>query len=237
MISTSDGRLRDHGEEVGQHRLADLIDPVRVLDDDRAPGSVRASDAAFISAVNRRRRASGSIWGSGTSGSAMPSRSSSSSRSSRVGVGNLVAHPIAGGLRRRDPSTPVAARSSRATAWKGISLVCDSQKAENTSTPATGRHRRDLAQPAGSCRCPAVPPRRPHAPWPLDRAVQQAVDGGHLPAADRPDSTRHARPRDAARRCASSRRAAHRFVGALDVHHLRFSQQPRRPRPVARWTR
>ena len=27
------GRLRDHREELGQHRLADLIDPVRVLND------------------------------------------------------------------------------------------------------------------------------------------------------------------------------------------------------------
>ena len=38
------GGLRDHGEEVGQHRLADLVDPVRVLDDvDRRglPGPAR----------------------------------------------------------------------------------------------------------------------------------------------------------------------------------------------------
>ncbi len=27
------GRLRDHGEEIGQHRLADLIDPMGVLND------------------------------------------------------------------------------------------------------------------------------------------------------------------------------------------------------------
>ncbi len=31
-------------------------------------GSMRASDVVLISAVNRRRRASGSIWGSATSG-------------------------------------------------------------------------------------------------------------------------------------------------------------------------
>ena len=30
---------------------------------------------------------------------------------------------------------PVAARNSRATAWNGMSLVCDSQKVVNTSTP------------------------------------------------------------------------------------------------------
>ena len=35
-------------------------------------GSVRVSDAVLIRAVNRRRRASGSMAGSGTSGSAMP---------------------------------------------------------------------------------------------------------------------------------------------------------------------
>ena len=39
-------------------------------------------DEAFTSAVNRRRRASGSICGSCTSGSAMPSRSSNRSKSS-----------------------------------------------------------------------------------------------------------------------------------------------------------
>jgi hypothetical protein len=40
------------------------------------------ADEAFTSAVNRRRRASGSICGSCTSGSAMPSRSSNRSKSS-----------------------------------------------------------------------------------------------------------------------------------------------------------
>ena len=44
-------------------------------------GVVRARDAALISAVNRRRRASGSMVGSNTSGSAVPSKSSSSIRS------------------------------------------------------------------------------------------------------------------------------------------------------------
>ena len=51
------------------------------------------------------------------------------------------------------PSTPMAVRNSRATAWKGTWLVCDSQKVENTSTPRrlaiaeTSRTRRLLPMP------------------------------------------------------------------------------------------
>ena len=54
------GRLRDNRQEIGQHRLADLIDPMGVLNDiDRR--DLRANEAAFTKAVNRRRRASGSM--------------------------------------------------------------------------------------------------------------------------------------------------------------------------------
>ncbi len=63
----------------------------------KTAGAVRASEAAFTSAVNRRRRASGSIWGGATSGSAMPSRSSSSSRSSASARAKPSAHLHAGG--------------------------------------------------------------------------------------------------------------------------------------------
>ena len=64
----------------------------------KTAGSVRASDAALTSAVNRRRRASGSIFGSSTSGSAMPSRSCEKQQVLGVCVGNAVAHSIASTL-------------------------------------------------------------------------------------------------------------------------------------------
>ncbi len=74
-------RLRYHGEEVAQHRLAGLIDPVCVLNDiDRRGLSGQRRD--FTRAVSRRQRASGSILGRAVSGSAMASRSSRSTKSS-----------------------------------------------------------------------------------------------------------------------------------------------------------
>ena len=56
------GCLRDHHEELGQHRLADLIDPMGILND-KIAGDSRANNAAFTKAVIRRRRASGSMLG------------------------------------------------------------------------------------------------------------------------------------------------------------------------------
>jgi len=46
-------------------------------------GRTRANEAAFTSAVNRRRRASRSMAHKETSGSALPNKSSNSSKSSR----------------------------------------------------------------------------------------------------------------------------------------------------------
>ena len=116
---------RNDGEEVGQHRLTDPSTQC-ASSMTNSTGSLRASDVVLMSAVSRRRRASGSIWGSGISGSAMPSRSSSSSRSCGSASANCA--PA-----RRTSSR--LARSSWAAAWKGTSCACDSQKAQNTSTP------------------------------------------------------------------------------------------------------
>ena len=55
-------------DEVSESMLADL--------------TVISTETAFTSAVNRLRRASGSMLGSFTSGSAMPTRSSKSAKSS-----------------------------------------------------------------------------------------------------------------------------------------------------------
>jgi len=99
-------------------------------------GEVRVSVAVLISEVMRRRRASGSIWGSAISGSAMPRRSSSNSRS----CGSAFDHRCRARARARAaspcrPEAPVVARSNCATRPKGISLEWDSQNAHVTSTP------------------------------------------------------------------------------------------------------
>ena len=91
------GRLRDHREEIGQHRLADLIDPMRVLND-----------------IDRRGFA-GQRRGIHQRGQPPPTRIGIDLRQRNigigdaqqvveqqqilgVGVGNPVAHAIAGGL-------------------------------------------------------------------------------------------------------------------------------------------
>ena len=143
-------------------------------------GCVRASAAVLISAVNRRRRASGSIWGAGTSGSAMPSRSSSSSRSCGSASG-ICARTFVRAASLSRSATPVRTRSSRVTTWKGMSLAWDSQKVQNTSAPrpaanaAASRAVRLLPMPGGS--------HHVHdATAPTDRAVHHGVKGRHLPA-------------------------------------------------------
>ena len=104
-------RLRDDRKKVGEHRLAGLVDPVRVLDDvDRRV--VRASAAALISAVNRRRRASAAISGSRDVGVPDAQQVVEQEQILGIGIGEPVAIACAGGTRRPSPSTP----TSRATA-------------------------------------------------------------------------------------------------------------------------
>ena len=234
MISTIDGVLRNHREEVGQHRLADLIDPVRILDDEQRR-LVRASAAALISAVNRRRRASGSICGQRHIGVGDAQQIVEQQQILRVGIGNVGPAPARGRLRSSRSATPVPARSSRVTAWNGISRAWDSQKAQNTSTPrpaataAASRAIRLLPMPGG-------PTTFDHTTAATDRAVHHGVDGGHLPAPTDQGAPRHARPAPPARPIAHQPTRGHRVVGALDAHPLRFGQRQRCARPVARWT-
>ena len=116
----------------------------------------------------------------------------------------------------------MAARSSRATAWKGTWLVCDSQKAVNTSTPRrpatadTSRTRRLLPMPGD----PATPTT---APWPSMARSNMALNGGQSPTADQPAPTRHAREGDAVPPCPQPL-GRDRLIGTLNAHHLRLAQ-------------
>ena len=185
-------------------------------------GSVRASDAVLISAVNRRRRASGSIAGSGTSGSAMPSRSSSSSRSCGSASGNLLPHPGAGGFAVEVSHAGARPQQPRHHMRTGMSRACDSQKAQNTSTPrpaasaAASRATRDLPMPGGPTTF-TTPPRPPIA---RSTMASRAAISQRRPT--RLASARPTRPSRGLDRQQPAR--AHRFVGPLDAHPLRFAQ-------------
>ena len=58
----------------------------------------------------------------------------------------------------------------------------------------------------------------------IDRAVQHALDGGHLPPPT--DQIRLSTPdtRDAVRAMPNSRRAGHRLIGTLDLNQLRLAE-------------
>ena len=129
----------------------------------------------------------------------------------------------------------MAARSSRATAWKGTWLVCDSQKVVNTSTPASTRHRRHLAHQTALADA-RWPHHADHRAVAIDRTVQQALDGRHLPP---PTNKIRLGTPDAAMPFADAQQAmgAHRLVGTLDLNQLSLAQEPLRHQPVARWTR
>ncbi len=151
----------------------------------------------------------------------MPSRSSSSSRSCGSASGTCSRTRARAAWSSRS-ATPLPARSSRVTAWNGTSRACDSQKAQNTSTPrpaasaAASRATRDLPMPGGPTTF-TTPPRPPIA------RSTMASSGRHLPAPT--DQARLGAPDQAIPRADRHQPArAHRFVGPLDAHPLRFSQ-------------
>ncbi len=155
-------------------------------------GVVRASDAVLIMAVRRRRRASGSITGSGTSGSATPSRSSSSNRSCGPALG-IWSRSLARADELSRSSTPITARSNWVTRWNGTSRACDSQKVHTTSTPTqaghgcslTGHPRLTDARWSDHTHHAAAATGRPVPPW---RPEPRSPNGG------RPEWPRRVRP-------------------------------------------
>ena len=91
----------------------------------------------------------------------------------------------------------------------------------------TGRcHRARPRAPDGSCRCPAVPPRRPPRRGHRSRGPT-SPRRRTSPSADRPDSTQQRRAARRSSAMPSSRRAGTGVVGALDVHHLGVAQRRR----------
>ena len=172
----------------------------------KTAGSLRASWAALISAVNRRRRASGSTW-------ATPPRDRRCPASHRAAAGPADRRRETGPQPcPRDLIVQTAdladARSSRATTWNGTSVACDSQKVENTSMPGFSRAGR-LRRSAGSCRCREGRPPH-HRSASTGRAVQHGRHGGQFPVtAHQRRQPRHrsvARPRSAAAARAPRRR-------------------------------
>ena len=156
-------------------------------------GAARASVAVLISAVNRRLRASASIWGGGTSGSAMPSRSSSSSRSCGSASAGQQRATARGRLRRRrcrrHRCPPAAVASRRGTGRHGRAIRRRSRTPRPHDLPpvaAASRATRLLPMPGG----PDHDARRHRGhrwrgpPWRRGRPS---------PSADRPGSSRRDR--------------------------------------------
>ncbi len=150
----------------------------------------------------------------------MPSRSSSSTRSSGSASGSAVA-PGPGGVGVEVVDSQ-AARSSPATAWNGMSRVCDSQYVVNTSTPRLRASRARFANEAS-----LADARRSHA-----RRYAPAP-----PIASRGCAVRvlisHVRPTNVSTPCRrpvavvtaiQAGDGGYRIVGALDAHHFRFAQ-------------
>ena len=192
----------------------------------KTAGSLRANAAALISAVNRRRRASGSILGSSTSGSAMPSRSSKQQQVLGLGVGSP--GPYLRASRRAVQITHAAGRPQqpRHHLERDVAGVRFAEGAEHLDT-AGGCHRGDLSDQTA-----LADARRPHhadhRAAAIDRALQQALDGGHFPAPT--DQIRLSTPdRAAPFRHAQQPPSAHRLIGALDVDHAQASPSTTAP--------
>ena len=170
---------RDHRQEVGQHRLADRVDPMRVLDDEksrfgaRQRGGVdqRGQLAPPRIGIDLRRR----YLGVGDAQQIVEEQ-----QVLRVGTGDLFAHPARGRLRLRGRERRFRRAATAPPAWNGMSLAWDSQKAQYTSTP------RPAAAAAASLATRLLP--MPGGPTTIHdaavatgRPVDDGVDRRHLP--------------------------------------------------------
>ena len=96
---------------------------------------------------------------------------------------------------RRDRLDADGHPQRRATAWKGIWLVCDSQNVVNTSTSRCRRQGGDLAHETAFAD-PGRPDDAYYRAVAIDRSVEHALNAGHLPWP--PHESRFG-PRDTAR--------------------------------------
>ena len=164
----------------------------------------------------------------------MPSRSSNSSKSSgsASGTGRALDHgrPARQDHRRRWLRAAAAPRRGRE-----CRLVCDSQKAVNTSTSraaAIAAISRDQTALADA----RWPHHADHSAVAVDCAVQQALNGGHLPP---PTDQIRLSTADGVMLIAHAQQATggHRFFGALDPNRSQARRELLCHQPAVRWTR
>ena len=182
---------RNDGEEVGQHRLADRIDPVRVLDDEQrrcGARQPRGVDQCGQPAPPRIRVDLGQRHlGVGDAQQIIQQQ-----QILRVGIRHVArgpgsARPGRRGRRSRCRAQQPRSPHERGCRWRGIRRR--PKRLRPRERPPAPRP----PGPPGTCRCPAVPPRSPHhrghrscgPPW--RRAPPS-------PSADRPGRRRRARP-------------------------------------------
>ena len=110
----------------------------------KTTGVFRANDAAFTTAVNRRRRASGSIRGKTASGSADAQQIIKQQQVLRVGVTNPVAQSIPRGLPAKTINTEGRAQQPRDGMEGHLTGVRLAEGSEHLNT-TLARHHRNLA--------------------------------------------------------------------------------------------
>ncbi len=194
---------------------------MRVLDDVDAVGVVLAITAALTIAASRRRRASGSICGRAISGSPMPSRSSSSWRSSSSAPGKRAAQLLPCGGVVQPVQTRCGSQQTRGGMERDLGGVRLAVGGEHVDAGIRGE-RGDLADDAA-----LTDSRRADQPddtsVAVDRSFENTVERAHLPLAS--DESRLCSVRPSAGRHPEQPASRHRILGALDVNLLGFTEQ------------
>ena len=141
---------------------------------------MRASDAVLISAVNRRRRASGSICGQRHIGVGDAEQIIQQQQILRVGIRKSFAHPRAGGFAVEVGHAAARSQHPGHHLEGDVGSVGFAEGPKHLD-PATGRQRRGLPGHPG-----LADARRSHhvhdTAAVTDRAVDDGVEGRHLPA-------------------------------------------------------
>ena len=227
------GRSRDHGEEVGQHRLADLIDPMGVLNDidrrgfTRQRGSIHQRGQPPPTGIRIYPRKSNIGIGD-------PQQVIEQHQVQFINVRKPCPYPGAGGLCVKTIDAGARTQQPRHGIERDLAGVRLAESGEHLDTTG-GRHRRHFAHQTALA----------DARWPhhtddtalaLDCTVQQVLGGEHLPPPTdqiRLDTLDEAMPfLDAQQRLGRDG-----LIGTLDLNQLRLTEGWLRLQPVARWTR